>query len=100
MKETIQANGLHAIDGMQLRIEQSPAYFANANQLATLLTSLSRFRRIHELIESFWLEPGHRSVKTWQEHMDINSIMLATSLAPDGYLQLQKTWLRAVSGHL
>ena len=85
--------GLHAIDGMQLRIEQSPAHFANANQLATLLTSLSRFRRIHELIESFWLEPGHRSVKTWQEHMDINSIMLATSLAPDGYLQLQKTWL-------
>ena len=24
----------------------------------------------------------------WTEHQDINSVMLATSLAPDGYLQL------------
>jgi hypothetical protein len=80
--------GLHAINRMQKQIEQSPAHFANAKQLTTLLTNISCFIRIHELIENFWLEPGHQSVKSWQEHADINSVMLATSLAPEGYLQL------------
>jgi len=83
--------GLHAIDGMQKRIKQSPAHFTNARQLTALLSNLSRFCRIHELIENFWSEPGHQSAKTWKEHADINNVMLATSLAPDGYLQLQKT---------
>jgi hypothetical protein len=78
--------GLHALNRMQKRIEQSPAHFTDASQLTTLLTNLSRFHHIHELIESFWLEPEHQSAKTWKEHTDINSVMLATSLAPDGYL--------------
>jgi len=78
--------GLHAISKMQERIERSPAHFGNSSRLITLLTELSRFHRIHELIEGFWLEPRHQSAKTWKEHTDINSVMLATSLAPDGYL--------------
>ena len=82
------ATGLHAISRMQKRIEQQPEHFANANQLLAMLTNLSHFNRIHELIERFWLEPDHQSIKTWQEHADINSVMLATSLAPDGYLKL------------
>lgn len=82
------ATGLHAISRMQKRIEQQPEHFTNANLLLAMLTNLSHFNRIHELIERFWLEPGHQSIKTWQEHADINSVMLATSLAPDGYLKL------------
>jgi hypothetical protein len=82
------ATGLHAISRMQKRIEQQPEHFTNAKQLLALLTNLSCFHRIHELIESFWLEPGHQSIRTWKVHADINSVMLATSLAPDGYLQL------------
>ncbi len=80
--------GLHAINRMQKRIEQSPARFTNANQLTALLANLSRFHPIHELIESFWLEHSHQSAKSWREHANINGVMLATSLAPDGYLQL------------
>ena len=74
------AIGLHAISRMQKRIAQHPEHFINAKQLTRLLTNLSAFHRIHELIESFWLEPGHQSAKTWQEHADINNVMLATSL--------------------
>jgi hypothetical protein len=37
-------------------------------------------------IEGFWLEPAHRAVTTWREHEDINAVMLATSLLPEGYL--------------
>jgi hypothetical protein len=35
---------------------------------------------------SFWVDPGHRRAGTWVEHLDINEVMLATSLAPDGCL--------------
>ena len=80
--------GLHAINGMHKRIEQSPAHFSNAKQLAALLTNLSRFRRIQKLIENFWSVPVHQTANTWREHANINSVMLATCLAPDGYLQL------------
>ncbi len=82
------AIGLHAISRMQKCIEQQPEHFTNAKQLLTLLKKLSYFHRIHEFIESFWLEPGNQSVRIWKEHADINNVMLATSLAPDGYLQL------------
>ena len=82
------AIGLHTISRMQKRIAQQPGHFSNANQLTALLTNLSRFHRVQEYIIDFWLEPGHKSVKSWQEHADINNVMLATSLAPDGYLQL------------
>jgi hypothetical protein len=37
-------------------------------------------------IERFWLEPGHRESSNWRNHRDINDVMLATSLAPAGYL--------------
>ncbi len=82
------AIGLQTISRMQKQIEQQPEHFSNAKQMLTLLTNLSHFHRLHELIESFWLAPNHQSVKTWQEHADINNVMLATSLAPDGYLHL------------
>ncbi len=83
--------GLHAISRMQKRIEQQPENFNNAKHILALLTNLSDSHRIDKLIErieNFWLEPAHQAVKSWQEHADINSVMLATSLAPDGYLQL------------
>ncbi len=80
--------GLHAASRMQKCIELHPEHFTNASQLAALLTNLTCFHHLHELVESFWLKPGHQVIKTWQEHADINCVMLATSLTPDGYLQL------------
>jgi hypothetical protein len=37
-------------------------------------------------IESFWVDPAHQAVESWTEHEDINTVMLATSILPDGYL--------------
>lgn len=42
-------------------------------------------------ITSFWLDAGHRDARTWPEHRDINEVMLATSLVPEGYLVLSPT---------
>jgi len=80
------AIGLQAIGRMQKSIEQHPENFTNTDLLKTRLSKLSRFQAINEFIESFWLQPEHRSVDSWLEHVDINNVMLATCMAPDGYL--------------
>ncbi len=80
--------GLHAIHRMQNTIKQRPEHFTRARQLLAALDRLSSFCRLQQAIESFWLAADHQSVKSWGDHLDINSVMLATSLAPDGYLQL------------
>jgi hypothetical protein len=80
------AIGLHTIGRMQKTIEQHPENFTNTNQLNATLSKLTRFNRINEFIESFWLQPEHQSVDSWLQHADINNVTLATSMAPDGYL--------------
>ena len=80
------AIGLQTIGRMQKTIEQHPESFTNTDQLKTRLSKLSRFHTINEFIEHFWLQPEHRSVDSWLEHVDINNVMLATCMAPDGYL--------------
>lgn len=37
-------------------------------------------------IEAFWLCPAHRAIPAWTEHEDLNDVMLAASLAPEGWL--------------
>lgn len=37
-------------------------------------------------LDRFWLRRAHRESPTWIEHRNINEVMLATSLAPAGYL--------------
>jgi hypothetical protein len=51
---------------------------------------LGRFIPLRQEIESFWLVPEHRAGPPWQEHEDINDVMLATSLAPAGYLTIKE----------
>ena len=82
------AIGLHAINRIQKIIKQHPDKFNNADQLSSTISKLSRFHQIAQLIENFWSEPEHQLVNSWLEHADINNVMLATSLAPDGYLYL------------
>jgi hypothetical protein len=42
-----------------------------------------------ELIERFWLAMDNQQSDSWTGHRDIYTVMLATSLAPEGYLVLQ-----------
>lgn len=45
-----------------------------------------------EQIAAFWLDPDHRTGASWIEHHDINRVMLATYLLPDGYLRFAERW--------
>jgi hypothetical protein len=50
------------------------------------LAGLSRQRALAARVEAFWVEPAHQRAPPWTDHLDINSVMLAASLLPEGYL--------------
>jgi hypothetical protein len=78
--------GLHAIEKLQGLIKQTPRDFKMKHRLHSQTENLMRYAPLGEVIEAFWLEPANRQASSWKEHRDINMVMLATSLAPDGYL--------------
>ena len=53
------------------------------------LQALTRFVSVGAEIESFWRRPAHRRNPAWSEHRDINEVMLATRLVPEGMLVLR-----------
>ena len=70
------AIGLHAVERMQS--------VSQREQLKDLMHYLS----LRDAIEAFWRDPAHQQSPTWTEHEDINEVMLATALAPQGFLEL------------
>ncbi len=80
--------GLHAIEKLPELIKQTPHDFKMKQRLHSRIESLIQYTPLGDAIESFWLEPANRQASTWREHRDINLVMLATSLAPEGYLTL------------
>ncbi len=82
------AIGLHAVERMKDRMSKNPDLFPRNHKAPVLIDHLERHVPLSETIERFWLEPRRRKSRTWTEHRDINSVMLATSLAPGGYLEL------------
>ena len=87
-RELGMAIGLHAVERMEGLIEEKPDVLDKNHPIYSQIKRLGRFIRLGEVIENFWLDPQNRVAKTWTEHQDINSVMLATSRAPDGYLKL------------
>jgi hypothetical protein len=74
------AIGLHALDALHRRYADRQLGMTDAE--AGELERLSEICALAEQIEAFWLDPVNRSASTWREHIDINSVMLATSLLP------------------
>lgn len=82
--------GLHAVQRMWEAAQRSTANSpANSTGVCVQLEALMRQVPLGEEIESFWRDPANRTSSTWSEHRDINEVMLATSLAPDGFLILR-----------
>ena len=80
--------GLRAFERLQGLVEENPGLFDKKLPLPSRIASLMRYQSFSEAIEMFWLENANREANSWIEHRDINVVMLATSLAPDGYLTL------------
>ena len=80
------AIGLHGLERMQGWVRAHPDRFAPA--VPGLLERLAGHLQLREDIEAFWLDPAHREERSWQEHRDINDVMLATCLGPEGFLKV------------
>jgi hypothetical protein len=82
------AIGLAAIDKMRVITEENAENFADNNRLNTRINTLTRYHSAYNVIRDFWLDLKHQANNTWQEHRDINTVMLATCLSPDAYLTI------------
>ena len=80
--------GVRAVKKLQGLIEEKPGIFKERHTLHEHIEALMRYSSLIETIEGFWLERTSRESRSWRDHLDINMVMLATSLAPDGFLTL------------
>ena len=79
---------MRAVEKIRELIEEKSGLLQKKDSLDLLLKTLSRYARLREIIEKFWLEGANRETDSWIAHHDINRVMLATSLAPDGFLEV------------
>ncbi len=81
--------GLHAVEIMERELQAG--HLPTSTDLNASLAEFRSYVAVGSAIESFWLAPEHRETRTWAEHRDINEVMLATSLVPEGFLVLPPT---------
>jgi hypothetical protein len=78
--------GLHAVERLGGLISEKPGLFVEEKGLHSLIENVLQYVPLIQEIEGFWLEPTNRQSYSWIEHLDINMVMLATTLIPEGYL--------------
>ena len=71
---------------MRVIAETQPVVFGRG--LIQNLEELEMYVPLGLAVEEFWRNPNNRQATSWLEHLDINSVMLATSLLPDEFLAL------------
>lgn len=59
-----------------------------SDALRPLVAELERYAPLRSALEAFWMQPENQASESWLEHADINTVMLATSLLPDGFVSL------------
>jgi hypothetical protein len=77
--------GLRAVKKIRELTEQESGLLRKKDSLHSLLKTLGRYAGLTEIIEKFWLEETNGEAGSWTAHRDINRVMLASSLAPDGF---------------
>jgi hypothetical protein len=78
--------GLAGVEKLPEWIGKNQGLSDNTSSLQQRIKSLLEYVPLREKIEQFWLDGKNREASTWTEHREINMVMLATSLAPDGFL--------------
>ena len=78
--------GLAGVEKMPDWIAKKPDFSGRAGSLHQRVQALKEYVPMREKIELFWLDGKNRVSGTWTQHRLINTVMFATSLAPDGFL--------------
>ncbi len=80
------AIGLCALEPIEKQVRAESGRFSDAAGVLRRIEALKREVALGSQIAAFWRAPEHRRTDIWQEHRDIDEVMLATCLAPDGLL--------------
>jgi hypothetical protein len=80
------AIGLHSAEKLARLMMEKPELFDKEPVLRRLAVNLSQYIPLARNIEEFWLKSENRKHLSWTEYLEINMVMLCTSLIPDGYL--------------
>jgi hypothetical protein len=81
------AIGLHAAHRLKTRVDGHPRVFDGC-EMGSILEGLSPHEALASSLEQFWMQSLNRRSRNWVDHLEINEVMLATSLAPHGYLEV------------
>jgi hypothetical protein len=79
------AIGLRAVEKLRGLVKDQ-ATWRQRPSLRKHVDALMGYMPLNERIVDFWLRPENQKTDIWMKHRDINMVMLATSLCPDGYL--------------
>jgi hypothetical protein len=79
--------GLHALPHILRALHRRDIPAKSRIAIDDALFTLHHHESIAADIEHIWLEPTNRTQACWFQHLDINSVMLATSLLPDVFLE-------------
>ncbi|HOI13389.1 MAG TPA: hypothetical protein PLG75_05995 [Methanoculleus sp.] len=71
--------GLRGVGPFAARVQENP-------DLSRRADALMRYLPLADEIERFWMDPENREAGTWTQNREINTVMLATSLAPAEFL--------------
>lgn len=77
------AIGIRALERLHAELPMG-----DSRDLAELLAPLAGHTSLADRLIEFWTDADNQWTSTWADHQDINEVMLATALAPDGYIQL------------
>jgi hypothetical protein len=80
--------GLRAVKRIAKGVNRKTGIDAEPDPIEPQVQKLMPYVPLIAEIEKFWLQPSHQEADSWTSHQDINRVMLATSLAPDGFLNL------------
>ena len=80
--------GLHAVVLLRQLVQEHPELLNGRGRLSRQLDVLDRHLPLAGKIETFWLDDDNRAARSWNEHREINMVMLATSLAPHSFIEV------------
>ena len=78
--------GLSGAGMLPVWIKENPALFGRSDVLQRQVETFVRLAPVRNNIEQFWMHDPNQQADTWTGHREINMVMLATSLAPRGFL--------------
>jgi len=77
--------GLKAAMKLQKLVVNEPK-LSSDTKLRSSIESLTIYSWLIDETEGFWIKPVNMESRSWKTYEDINRVMLATSLTPDGFL--------------